>query len=99
MDEARSLLFTRASMSCAKSVRLTGMMGIQRLDSPLSEEEVPMAPMIAPARSWAEAEERRRLFWAGVCVDSYASISTGWPTLVDLDQAGCCVLRRVTSRG
>jgi hypothetical protein len=85
MDEARCLLFTRASMSCARCIRLAGMMGLHRLDSTLNEEEAPMAPMITPPRSWAELEERRRLFWVGYCIDSYAGISAGWPTLIDLD--------------
>ncbi|KAK4238570.1 transcriptional activator protein acu-15 [Achaetomium macrosporum] len=85
IDEARCLMFTRASMSSARSIRLAGMMGLHRLDSTVNEEEAPMAPMITPPRSWAELEERRRLFWAGYCVDTYASISAGWPTLIDLD--------------
>lgn len=73
-------------MSSARSVRLAGMMGLHRLDSTLSDDELPMPPMIAPPRSWAELEERRRLFWGGFCIDSYASISAGWPTLIDVDQ-------------
>jgi hypothetical protein len=63
------------------------MMGLHRLDSALTEAELPMAPMIGPPGSWAELEERRRLFWGGFCIDSYASISTGWPTLIDINQA------------
>ncbi|EAQ91414.1 hypothetical protein CHGG_03349 [Chaetomium globosum CBS 148.51] len=83
-DEARCLMFTKASMSCAKSVRLAGMMGLHRLDDTHPDDVLPMAPMIAPARNWAELEERRRLFWGGFCIDSYASISAGWPTLIDI---------------
>ncbi|KAK4106146.1 hypothetical protein N658DRAFT_563073 [Parathielavia hyrcaniae] len=83
-DEARCLMFTRASMSSARAVRLAGMMGLHRLDSTLPAEDVPMAPMIAPPRNWAELEERRRLFWGCFCIDSYASISAGWPTLIDV---------------
>jgi hypothetical protein len=86
-DEARCLLFTKASMSTARSVRLAGMMGLNRLDSSYTEEELPIAPMISPPRDWAELEERRRLFWAGFCIDSYSGISAGWPTLIDVDQA------------
>ncbi|KAK4149833.1 transcriptional activator protein acu-15 [Chaetomidium leptoderma] len=85
-EEARCLMFTRASMSSARSIRLTGMMGLHRLDNTLAEEELPMAPMIAPPRSWVELEERRRLFWGGFCIDSYANISAGWPTLIDVHQ-------------
>ncbi|KAH6849737.1 hypothetical protein B0I37DRAFT_369719 [Chaetomium sp. MPI-CAGE-AT-0009] len=85
-DEARCLLFTRASMSSARSVRLAGMMGLHRLDATHADAELPMAPMIGPPRNWAELEERRRLFWGGFCLDSYASISVGWPTLIDVEQ-------------
>ncbi|KAJ4304032.1 hypothetical protein N0V88_001637 [Collariella sp. IMI 366227] len=68
-DEARCLLFTRAAMSSARCIRLSSMMGLNRLDDPLDEEERPMAPMIVPSKSWAELEERRRLFWGGYCLD------------------------------
>ncbi|KAL2168814.1 hypothetical protein VTG60DRAFT_6784 [Thermothelomyces hinnuleus] len=85
-DEARSLLFTRACMSSGKAVRLAGMMGLHRLDSPHTQDELPMSPMIPPPRSWAELEERRRLFWGTYCMDCYGSISAGWPTLVDVEQ-------------
>lgn len=27
--------------------------------------------------------ERRRIFWGAFCIDSHASITTGWPTLID----------------
>ncbi|KAL1842395.1 hypothetical protein VTJ49DRAFT_5354 [Mycothermus thermophilus] len=84
-DEARCLMFTRAAMSSARAVRLSAMMGLNRLDSTLGDDESPMAPMITPPRSWVELEERRRLFWGGFCIDNYANISTGWPTLVDAD--------------
>ncbi len=42
-----------------------------------------MSPTLAPPQSWAELEERRRIFWAAFCVDSHASITTGWPHLID----------------
>ncbi|KAH8879110.1 hypothetical protein GQ53DRAFT_47155 [Thozetella sp. PMI_491] len=81
-DEARCMLFTRASMSCARVVRLVQMMGLHRLDDPL-EEQNPIAPTLAPPQTWAELEERRRIFWGAFCIDSHASITTGWPTLID----------------
>lgn len=85
-DEARSLLFSRACMSSARCVRLAGMMGLHRLDDAVGEESS-VAPMLAPPRTWVELEERRRLFWGGFAIDSYASICTGWPNLIDVDQA------------
>jgi hypothetical protein len=81
-DEARNMFFTRASMSCAKCVRLVEMMGLHRLDGP---EEL-MAPVIGPPASWTELEERRRTFWGAFCIDSHASISSGWPMLIDMTE-------------
>ena len=60
------------------------MMGLHRLDAPPSNKEV--APTILPPEDWTELEERRRLLWGAFCIDSHASISTGWPTLIDPTQ-------------
>jgi hypothetical protein len=73
------MLYTRASMSCAKCVRLTQMMGLDRLDG--DREDLP--PALGPTTTWAELEERRRVFWGAFAIDSHASISTGWPCLID----------------
>ncbi|KAI1353101.1 hypothetical protein F5Y01DRAFT_323583 [Xylaria sp. FL0043] len=81
-DEARSMMFTRAAMSCARAVRLSAMMGLHHLDSPPDES----SPTILPPKDWAELEERRRVFWGIFCIDSHCSISTGWPHLVDMTQ-------------
>ncbi|KAI3336446.1 hypothetical protein HD806DRAFT_517640 [Xylariaceae sp. AK1471] len=78
-DEAKSMMFTRAAMSCARAVRLVAMMGLHHLDSPPDES----SPTLAPPRDWAELEERRRVFWGIFCIDSHCSISTGWPHLID----------------
>ena len=75
--------FTRAAMSSARCVRLCEMMGFHRLDDP-SGDENPMVPTINPPHDWIELEERRRVFWGAFCMDSHASISTGWPTLIDM---------------
>ncbi len=81
-NEARRMNFTRAAMSCARLIRLIQMMGLHRLDDPMSEDN-PVAPTIAPPKSWLELEERRRVFWGAFCIDSHASITTGWPCLLD----------------
>ncbi|KAI3338969.1 hypothetical protein F4824DRAFT_66357 [Ustulina deusta] len=81
-DEAKSMMFTRASMSCARAVRLATMMGLHHLDSPPDES----SPTLIPPRDWAELEERRRVFWGIFCIDSHCSISTGWPHLIDTTQ-------------
>ncbi|KAI0969413.1 hypothetical protein F4678DRAFT_440345 [Xylaria arbuscula] len=81
-DEARSMMFTRAAMSCARAIRLAGMMGLQHLDSPPDES----SPTLLPPQDWAELEERRRVYWGIFCIDSHCSISTGWPHLIDITQ-------------
>ncbi|ROV90275.1 hypothetical protein VSDG_08186 [Cytospora chrysosperma] len=82
-DEARCMWFTRAAMSAASCIKLIHMMGLHRLDDPNAAVE--MAPTIAPPRDWTELEERRRVFWGALCIDSHASISTGWPCLINFD--------------
>ncbi|KAI0597688.1 fungal-specific transcription factor domain-containing protein [Biscogniauxia sp. FL1348] len=77
--EARALMFTRAAMSCSRAVRLIQMMGLHQLDCPQGDR----VPTLLPPRDWAELEERRRTFWGIFCIDSHASISTGWPHLID----------------
>ncbi|KAI1110242.1 hypothetical protein F5Y14DRAFT_429514 [Nemania sp. NC0429] len=79
-DEAKSMMFTRAAMSCARAIRLSGMMGLHHLDSPPDES----SPTLAPPQDWAELEERRRVFWGIFSLDSHCSISTGWPHLIDV---------------
>lgn len=74
------MLFTRAAMSSARSIRLAHMMGLHRLDGP-SDDTVP--PTLLPPKDWVELEERRRTFWGIFCLDSHCSVSTGWPHLID----------------
>lgn len=77
--EAKTMMFTRAAMTCAKAVRLVEMMGLHRLDGAAEE----ISPTLLPPKDWAELEERRRTFWGVFCIDSHCSISTGWPFLID----------------
>ncbi|KAI0481553.1 hypothetical protein F4859DRAFT_424388 [Xylaria cf. heliscus] len=79
-DEAKSTMFTRAAISCARAVRLVAMMGLHHLDSPPDES----SPTLSPPHDWTELEERRRVFWGIFCIDSHCSISTGWPHLIDV---------------
>ncbi|KAI8634600.1 hypothetical protein F5Y19DRAFT_409241 [Xylariaceae sp. FL1651] len=82
-DEMKGyVMFTRAAMSSARAVRLSAMMGLHKLDSPPDES----SPTLAPPKDWAELEERRRVFWGIFCIDSHASISTGWPHLIDISE-------------
>lgn len=84
--EARMLLFTRSTISVANCVRLCHMMGLDRLDG----DHVSMPPALGPPLTWAELEERRRIFWGVFAADSHCCISTGWPTLIDSDDV--CLL-------
>jgi hypothetical protein len=84
-NEARSMHFTKAAMSSARCVRLVEMMGYHRLDDP-NKEDNPMSWTTDPPNDLIELEERRRVFWGVFCMDAHATISTGWPTLVDLSQ-------------
>ncbi|KAL1901354.1 hypothetical protein Sste5346_001759 [Sporothrix stenoceras] len=83
--EARRLFFTRAAMSCSRCVRLVGMMGLNRLDDNTGGDR--LASTLQPPSDWTELEERRRVYWGAFCVDSHASISTGWPTLINANDA------------
>lgn len=78
-EEARSLQFTRAAMSSACCIRLVQMMALHRMDV----EQEWAVPVLNPASSWVEQEERRRTFWSAYCIDSHASLSTGWPSLIN----------------
>ncbi|KAI1213052.1 fungal-specific transcription factor domain-containing protein [Annulohypoxylon truncatum] len=80
--EAKTMMFTRAAMTCAKAVRLVEMMGLHRLDGAAEE----ISPTLLPPKDWAELEERRRTFWGVFCIDSHCSISTGWPFLIDTSE-------------
>ncbi|TLD33364.1 hypothetical protein PspLS_00366 [Pyricularia sp. CBS 133598] len=78
--EARTMHFTRAAMSCARGIRLCHMMGLHRLDEPGYLDKI--TPTILPPQSWVELEERRRVFWGAFIIDSHASVSTGWPSMI-----------------
>ncbi|KAI6512870.1 hypothetical protein MCOR10_009546 [Pyricularia oryzae] len=82
--EARTMHFTRAAMSCARGVKLCHMMGLHRLDEPGYMDRI--TPTILPPQSWVELEERRRVFWGAFIIDSHASVSTGWPSMIEPSQ-------------
>ncbi|KAF4951809.1 hypothetical protein FGADI_7179 [Fusarium gaditjirri] len=77
--EAKHLLFTRSTISVANSVRLCHMIGLDRLDG----DPFGMPPALGPPLTWAELEERRRIFWGVFAADAHCSISTGWPSLIN----------------
>lgn len=79
--EAKRMLFTRSTMSSARTVRLCHMMSLDRIDG----DPLGLPPTLGPPLTWAELEERRRVFWGAFCFDAHASISTGWPSLIQTD--------------
>ncbi|KAF5018524.1 hypothetical protein F66182_9482, partial [Fusarium sp. NRRL 66182] len=81
-DEYHDVFYRRArqsSLSVANAVRLCHMTGLDRLDG----DSPGMAPPLGPAITWAELEERRRIFWGVFAADSHCCISTGWPSLIN----------------
>ncbi|KAL2674047.1 hypothetical protein Neosp_012493 [[Neocosmospora] mangrovei] len=79
MYESRQLLFSRASVSLSKCVRIAQMLGLHRLDSPQQRTD----PPLPPPRDYFEVEERRRTWWAVFCSDRFVGGITGWPALVN----------------
>ncbi|EGR46633.1 uncharacterized protein TRIREDRAFT_66047, partial [Trichoderma reesei QM6a] len=76
--EAKAMLFTRASMSASRYVRLVQMLGLDRLDK--EGDDIP--PTLGPIANWTELEERRRVFWGAFAIDAHASLATGWAHMV-----------------
>ncbi|KAK3322582.1 fungal-specific transcription factor domain-containing protein [Apodospora peruviana] len=83
--EFRKLFLTRFATSVAKVVRLVHVMGLHRLDDDSGPDGI-LTPTIPAPRSWLELENRRRVFWAAFCIDAHGCITTGWPSLIDLDE-------------
>ncbi|KPM36310.1 hypothetical protein AK830_g10244 [Neonectria ditissima] len=79
--EAKRMLFTRSTMSSARCVRLCHMMCLDRVDG----DDFGSPPSLGPPLTWAELEERRRVFWGAFCFDAHASISTGWASLINTE--------------
>jgi hypothetical protein len=56
------------------------MMGLEKLDA-VDQGNVSLT--LQPPESWLEKEERRRTFWGAFAIDAHASVSTGWPSLIN----------------
>jgi hypothetical protein len=79
------MLFTRCAMNTARCIRLMHMMHLDRLDA---SGEVAHVPALQPPSSWVELEERRRTFWGAFTIDAHASVSAGWPSLINTSDVG-----------
>lgn len=84
INEARSMLFTRAAMTAARCARLAHMLGLHRLDDPLESAEGFDGPVLPPPKTWVELEERRRTFWGAYSVNVHVTMNTGWPIMIDV---------------
>ncbi|KZL64746.1 oleate activated transcription factor 3, partial [Colletotrichum tofieldiae] len=72
------LMFSRASASLSRGLRIAQMLGLHRLDSPRQT----MISTLPPPEDWCELEERRRTWWVIFCSDRFVSGVTGWPALI-----------------
>ncbi|KAK3311631.1 binuclear zinc transcription factor [Chaetomium strumarium] len=72
-------VFTRASTSHCRAVRIAQMLKLHQLDSPQPDP----SPSLPPPRDAIEAEERRRTWWVAFMADRFLSSTTGWPSLID----------------
>ncbi|KAJ4398604.1 hypothetical protein N0V85_006232 [Neurospora sp. IMI 360204] len=84
INEARSLLFTRAAMTAARCARLVHMLGLHRLDDPSEDAEGFDGPVLPAPKSWVELEERRRTFWGAYSINVHVTMNTGWPIMIDV---------------
>jgi hypothetical protein len=77
--EAQLTLFSRASTSLCRSIRIAQMLNLHRIDKGC---EAPLLTL-PPPKDWSELEERRRTWWVIFCSDGFVCGTTGWPTLIN----------------
>lgn len=75
-------VFTRASTSLCRALRIAQMINFHRLDSVNPDI---MLSSLPPPRNMLEAEERRRTWWVVFLADRFLTATTDWPSLVDED--------------
>ncbi|KAB5543150.1 hypothetical protein GE09DRAFT_968709 [Coniochaeta sp. 2T2.1] len=73
-------LFTRASTSLCRGVRIAQMLRLHQLDAQIPEA---MQLGLPPPKNQVEAEERRRTWWVVFLADRFLTSITGWPSLID----------------
>ncbi|KAH7313503.1 hypothetical protein B0I35DRAFT_435338 [Stachybotrys elegans] len=77
--EVQDMCFSRTAMSCSRAVRLSQILGLDKLDFRTASPHT----ALPPARDWCELEERRRTFWVVFNADRSTSATTEWPLLID----------------
>lgn len=68
------MLFSRASTSLSRSLRIAQMLRLHQLDT--GEGEPKNRPQL---------EEARRTWWVIFCSDRFVAGSTGWPAMINDD--------------
>lgn len=80
------MLFSRASTSLSRSLRIAQMLRLHQLDGEVSLN-------VAETKNRPELEEARRTWWVIFCSDRFVSGSTGWPAMInDNDVRGASYL-------
>lgn len=80
--EAQQTLFSRASTSLCRSLRIAQMLELHRIDQNDQSDQT-LSSILAPPKEWSELEERRRTWWVIFCSDRFVSGTTGWPALIN----------------
>ncbi|KAI5922443.1 fungal-specific transcription factor domain-containing protein [Camillea tinctor] len=75
--EAQHTMFSRASISFCRSLRLAQMLNLHRLDSDPTK-------LHTSPEGWSVIEEQRRTWWVIFCSDRLLSATTGWPLLISV---------------
>ena len=72
-------MFTRASISFSRSLRIAQILGLHLLDG---GGQVPLFDT-ADTTDTIESEERRRTWWVIFICDRFICATTGWPVQID----------------
>jgi hypothetical protein len=72
-------LFTRASTSLCRAIRIAQMLQLHRIDNHDDPQTLPLTSTSTPF----ETESRRRTWWVVFLADRFLTSTTGWPSLID----------------
>jgi hypothetical protein len=80
--EAQNGLFSRASISIGRSIRIAQILNLHQLDR---DDQGPslFQSQLGPAQDWVEMEERRRTWWVLYVTDRLVFATTGLPVTID----------------
>ncbi|VBB74009.1 Putative binuclear zinc transcription factor [Podospora comata] len=84
--EAQSTLFSRASLSLGKSIRIAQILNLHQLDrgpQPPSLFQSHLEPPSSRHLDWIEMEERRRTWWVIYSADRLVFATSALPSIID----------------